>query len=83
MSCTVSSISTGTCGEHEEYSMGDVCDSTCEDINKKTSSTCDSIEVTEGCMCKPDFYRNEKGLCVSEEECGCITSVGIVIPVCL
>ena len=61
--------------------MGDICDKKCEDVNMLEPPLCDNIELIDGCMCKPDYYRNNKGVCVPEDKCGCTSEDGIVVPV--
>ncbi|XP_054163113.1 zonadhesin-like [Oppia nitens] len=54
------------CSDNEVYSeCGNRCMESLE--NKNNNSKCDIKWCDIGCFCKPNFFRNEEGLCVEEK----------------
>lgn len=65
------------CGENEVYTNTTECEHRCEHLNGELIKTEVCIMKTNECYCKPNTYRNASGICVSAEECGCVTLEGI------
>ncbi|XP_015930600.1 zonadhesin-like [Parasteatoda tepidariorum] len=61
------------CGHHDECGANEVlthCVNSCNDCEHK--GYCDHHECQYGCDCKPGFFRNHEGHCISESECAAI-----------
>ncbi|XP_046960653.1 zonadhesin-like [Vanessa cardui] len=73
---------TATCnGQNEIVGCQTACPETCESIGKN----CTIIETKvckRGCRCKPGFYRNKNGECISEEECRTECGVNEIYDIC-
>ncbi|XP_035428978.2 zonadhesin [Spodoptera frugiperda] len=62
------------CPANEEYSSCTqrICrPQNCSNRNTtmENCSTCDDNKCQRGCVCKENYYRNDKGVCVASEEC--------------
>ncbi|GMR56132.1 hypothetical protein PMAYCL1PPCAC_26327, partial [Pristionchus mayeri] len=61
----------GNCSlENEEYRECASCEATSDNQTPMCNKMCQPAR----CMCKAGFYRNNKGICVAEKECGSIVS---------
>lgn len=56
------------CGPNAYYtSCGSDCGRLCSDIGKEVDC---EVNCNKGCFCKYGFHRNERGYCVTQENCG-------------
>ena len=56
------------CGENQEYKLETKCPLTC--INQ-VDYDCGEKKGIEGCFCKDGFVMDNKGNCVTVDQCGC------------